>query len=234
MITTEPLLATSLFATSQGAKNEGELECHWCSAPCKRLWLHDDPPPVPFTRTRSSARRPNSPHICVGCWLYRRLRVTVRYLHNPKILKDGQCLLNHSWWITPEGTWVIDSLDFAALYERLLHPPLQFALSLKDGDNKSLIQLQQANDVPKIEGGTPLYFYLNNTRYTYSVCDLEDCLNGGSVQGKEPGVDALIHFLGASDLQGNHKEVKNPVGRPKKENENVNKSKVIVTSGKAL
>lgn len=51
---------SDILAVSQAMRNEGEDRCHWCGSACERKWLHDDVAPLPFFRSRSTARNPSS------------------------------------------------------------------------------------------------------------------------------------------------------------------------------
>src|SRR5271166_4969243 len=100
------MLSSELYASSQQDKCEGQFSCHWCSAPCSTLYIHDDPPLTPFVRVNALARRPASAFVCKGCWLWRRGRITVDFLGGGQ--RDIQCPQNHSWYITPIGAWALE------------------------------------------------------------------------------------------------------------------------------
>lgn len=188
------LLASDLYARAHSVKNEGEDECHWCGAPCRRFYIHDDVQQIPFTRSRSTARRPANSYICQGCWHWRRRRVTVNFLGGDFL--DLQTAADHSWWVTERGAYAVRSGDdFGLLYDLLLKPPLRFLLSLVEGSTRNELQLAVCNDVPEILADTRLTYTLNNIPHVYTIYELEQALLGG-VQGKEPGVQALIRFLG--------------------------------------
>lgn len=225
--------ATELYANSQGMICEGDVICHWCGAHCQRRYLHDDPPPIPFVRSRSSARFPSNPYICKGCWLFRRKRLTVWNLGGE--FKDGQCPINHSWWITSCESLVIDDNCRVGLYEYLLRPPLKFALSLIDGEKiENLLHFCPVNDHEKILGDTPLLFHLNNIQHAYTVYELTEALKHGT-EGKEPGVRALIALLGPytlareappEDGSSEGKGGKKGRGRPREEDGRINRKLV--------
>lgn len=188
------------------------FECHWCAAKCTRELFHDDPPPVPFTKTKSQAKRPASPYCCRGCWLWRRQRLGITYLTGSwkdGRPRDGQTPANHSWWITPDAALALTQPDFPQLWELLCKPPKCFVLALVSPpvyfpngqvDPKTVVgnwlHLAVGNDLEKVEMGTQLGFTINNVAHTYSVYELQNAFRDGDA-GKEPGVQALIRFLGS-------------------------------------
>ncbi len=202
---------SELYAISQGSKCVGSEECHWCGGPCEKNWIHDDPPPVPFVRTKTTAKRPGNLYVCVGCWLYRMERITITYLD--RTIKDRQNPKNHSWLITPEKAVSIRPLDYTDLYPILLNPPLVFSLSLlEDRNTSNLLQLHSLNNHTEIMANTELAFTVDNKLHTYTVYELEEGLRHGT-EGKMPGVLALVRILGPYQLQ----EKKREAHRPKKE-----------------
>lgn len=231
--------ASDLFCISQGSVNtgDGRWRCHWCCAICMNEWIHDDVPPIPFVKSKSTALCPTESYICYGCWLWRRGSVTVNYLAGG--FKDRQQAKNHSWWITEDGAWALKNrLDFDELWRRLVKPPKRFILALREEEAKidTLIQLAVANDPGGIIAETPLYFTLNNIRHTYSIYELSESIRmGKEVYG--PGVRALWDFLGAppEDLQQKNPPPKN---EPRKQGEKQHRDdpkktikKVVVASG---
>jgi hypothetical protein len=201
--------ASELYAISQGGKCTGNEECHYCGSPCERRWLHNEPPPVPFTKKKNTARRPSSLYICSGCWFYKMERITVRFLDNT--FKDRQSPQNHSWLITKHEARAIDVPCHDLVYPTLLSPPLTFSLSLRsDFTIPNLLQLQTVNHLDKIQADTPLNFTIDHTPHTYTVYELEEGLKHGA-DGKMPGVQALIRYLGAYQKQ----QDKRGKGRPK-------------------
>lgn len=192
-----PVLASDLFAWSQGSRNTGPDECHWCTAPCARLLLHDDDPPIPFVKgshLRRFAKRPANGYTCLGCWLFRKKRTTVQYLNGK--LRDSSAPMEYSWWITEKGAWAIGKEDGPALYALLLKPPLRFSLSLVTEDTQNHLQLQTVcNAVSGIQAEQQLPFTLNGAPLTYTIYELEEALRGRQ-QGVAPGVRALTNFLG--------------------------------------
>lgn len=125
---------------------------------------------------------------------------------------DRQTAPKWSWLVTESQAWALRREDAAELYNVLLSPPLKFFLSFRDGENPPLnyLQLCLANDLTAISGDTKLNFTVNNIPHTYTVYELEDVLTGGNINGKEPGVQALVRMLGLrqSDVE------KRGVGRP--------------------
>src|SRR4051812_23498340 len=122
------ITASELFALSQRVRCEGSYECHWCSSPCKSLWVHDDVMPYPFVKRLEPAKRISNPYVCLGCWLYRRKRVTVNFLDGT--LKDRQSPREHSWYFTKQEAYGLIEGKSQKLYASLLNPPLTFSLSL--------------------------------------------------------------------------------------------------------
>lgn len=208
-----PQPASDLFAISQGSINDGGELCHWCGAKCTRQWRHDDLSPIPFVKPKNLARHPGMPFICIGCWLWRRKRVQIAYL-DEREKKDGQCAMNHSWWITEEGAWAIRPEDYSQLYSLLLSPPTVFALSLiSDKSTHNQLHLNFYNDELVIRQDTRLLFTFDNIVMSYSIYELEMGLKEGAT-GKEPGVQALIRMLGRYDNLGKEEAEKKGPGRP--------------------
>lgn len=195
------LTASELYAMSQGPKCEGQNECHWCGAPCSRRWLHDEPQPVMFMkRPKTTALRPDSPWICIGCWLFRRTRLTAFFLDGKTYL-DRQCPASHSWWITPTEALSIRQSDGKLLFQKLLAPPQQFALLLLSGDSATCLihqGLANVHDKP-VEFGARLKFTVNGVPHTVSPMELQTGLKSKEAR-TEPGVRVLIDLFGTSDL----------------------------------
>lgn len=187
------MLATELYAISQRSECNGNESCHWCGAPCERSWFHDEPAPYPFVKTHSNAKRPSSPWICKGCYLFRRQSITVKSISGTS--KDRQCPLNHSWWITEKDAISIDKPSYLDLYAILLNPPKRFCLSLIDGTVQNRIHLAFANDFIGMSATTPIAFTINNVPFSYSVYELQEAIETETT-GKEPGVRELIAILG--------------------------------------
>ena len=207
------LSASDLWALSHEQINSGPERCHWCGSACRRERTHDDPPPIPFVRTNTSAKCPNNAFVCVGCWLYRRGSITVNYLTGGQ--KDRQKAINHSWWVTEKGTWAICPDDYAELYRLLLAPPSRFSLSFRcSGFN--YLQLTSVNDtIGSVIGSTNLHFTVDGTAFSYSPYELTEGLRRGA-KGREPGVQTLINLLGTFSLPD--EPIRKPVspkgGRP--------------------
>lgn len=206
------MLASELWAESCGRACKGPDVCHWCGAACERDWVHDDPLPVLFSRTmKTSARNPSRPYVCQGCWLFRRRRVTVRFL-NGKEFKDGQAAENWGWFVTPEEPLAVRECDYPALVDRLTSPPPKFALMLLTNGGKTALHLGTANDLTEVRADSRMVFTLNNVPHFYSVYELEAAFKGGP-DGKEPGVQALLRLLPPPTIpiaNGGKK----PTGRP--------------------
>lgn len=212
--------ASMLFALANGAVCEGPFKCHWCYSPCSDRWLHDDLLPIPFTRTKSTAKNPNGPYICAGCWIYRKKRVTVRTLTQRQL--DGKCYSNYSWFMTKsEISVLLDGVDKQSLYPHLLNPPHTFSLSLlSSGKTDNHLQLATINKNGDIHADTPIYFTIDNVTSHYTVYELQEGLKHGT-EGKLPGVRLLVDHLGPYYLPTEDKEMeeKRKVGRPKKKEE---------------
>lgn len=191
------LRVSELYAFTQGNICEGKETCHYCMAPCDRKFTHKDPPPIPFARTKTTAKKPESPWECIACWLWRRKRVTVDYFSEG--YKDGKCLLHLSTLIS-DRTYVLDLPTCKEkLYETLLCPPLEFSLSfLEDDRHENLLQLQELNKHKEIKANTELKFTVNNILHTYTVHELEETLIQGD-NGRMPGARAILRILGPLD-----------------------------------
>jgi hypothetical protein len=213
-----PLTASDLFALSQGSINDGKIfKCHWCGSPCGTDSPHDDVAPIPFVRSKSTAKCPSQPYICCGCYLWKRPRVSINFLGGTLTdekgvernwFRDGQSAQNHSWWITEQGAWAIERLDHPLLWDKLLHPPKRFVLAFKVPEQKNLLQLLVANDPGGIVGDTPLYFTQGGTKYSFSVYELEEAIRYNPTP-YGPGVNALFKIMGEVP-----KEVKKKYPKP--------------------
>lgn len=205
-------LPSELFAASQGSRCEGDRECHYCSAPCDAYWVHDEPPQIPFVRTTRTAKRPGSPWMCVGCWLWRRTRVTVPFLSGG--LADVQSIRKHSWIVTAEAASAVAlKPDFPALLKVLLSPPRRFFLSLTDGTADNLLQLCVLNDFAgDVRADQEVQFTFNNVLYSYTPYDLRAALEAKTA-GRSPGVAALLKKLGPQSA-GDARDLLAPVTSP--------------------
>lgn len=219
-----PLRASQLYAISQGVNCEGRESCYYCGGPCTQGLLHTERRLSIGMKRTVPAKVLHSPYLCVGCWLFRRQRLTVSFLGG--LYKDRQCPVNHSWWVTEKGAWGVGKADCAEVYECLLDPPKKFFLSLLDGGSDNHIQLAVANDNQEVRADTPLNFTVNNIQHTYTTYELSEALKHGP-DGKEPGVRALIKIFGNYDgvIEPKQQIVlkegeKRPVGRPPSLNKN--------------
>lgn len=190
------LVASELYALSLNTKCEGPDECHWCAAPCKRLTPHDDPPPVPFVRSKSTAKRPANSYTCVGCWHFRRKNNSITFLDQSVL--DKRSHSEFGWYLTERGIYSITPKCYPLLYDILLKPPLRWSLSLLDGPGfESLLQLALCNDLEEdIRGSTELKFTINNVPHTYTIYELEELIKTKDTSGREPGAIALYRLLG--------------------------------------
>lgn len=188
-------LASCLYALTNNTKNVGPFECHWCASECQSLWIHDDPPPIPFVRSKTTAKRPGSGYICAGCWLWRRKRITIEWLGGG--YKDGQCPQKHSWWIARDGAFGLNpETSYSSLFDKLLKPPTEFVLSFVNGGMDNLLQLSLLNQHDQIRADTSLHFTINNIPHCYTIYELESALTSEDQNGCSPGVSALIKILG--------------------------------------
>ena len=191
------MLASELYAISQGSRCEGRELCHWCGAKCPLIWLHDDLPMLPHYPKSKLAKQPSRHFICNGCWHWRRKYITVRSLSG-LFYQDRQSPKDHSWFVTCESAHCIHyKLDAQDLYHKLLNPPLQFMLSLlTEDDMENHLQMCIVNDLTLLSSDTELSFTINNITHTYSIYQLEEALSNHETNGKDPGVRELIQILG--------------------------------------
>lgn len=198
----QPLSVPVFYAQTQGARCEGGRRCHWCGGPCGTKFGHGDPRPlIPApgqSRNPYRAAYPTEPYSCTGCWLWRRTSVTARYLDG-KSFRDRQEIRCCSWLLTGADAWAVRDEDKPQLLEFLVRPELPFALLLLD-DPKLLnhAHLGAVNAPAKLEASTPLWFTLNNVLMAYTVYELEEAIRVGHEAGVEPGVTALLRYLGAT------------------------------------
>lgn len=194
------MTAPQLYALSQETPCKGPLKCHWCAAPCEERYRHDEPLAIPFTRWKSTAKYPPGTHVCLGCFLWRRTRVTVTFRNGT--FRDVQAPAKHSWFVVGgEGTAALKANDFE-FYPTLLKPPCRFVLALTDGSVPNHLHLATINDLPEIKADTALNFTFNNIPLTWTVYELDRALNqtGRLAEtpgnGTSPGVQALLRFFG--------------------------------------
>jgi hypothetical protein len=217
------MLASNLYAMSEGKKNEGHWECHWCTAPCDSTFVHDDPPPIPFiTRGKSNAKRPTMPYICIGCWLWRRKSLSIFSLSG-KLLKDRETPSHHSWFITPGDARVITLDDFEILRQLLLAPPSRFSMIVKVEDPVE-IHRAVANNNEAVTLGTQLHFTVDHVLHSWTPHGLEHAIRNGE-QGADAGSRYLSKWLspwnlpekpehhGGKAVLDNAKQLRKPVGK---------------------
>lgn len=219
---------SEMYAHSQGFTLDGPDRCHWCTSPCKKLIPHDDARPIPGQRYFTSAKLPGNQYMCVGCWLWRRKRITIHFLTEG--LKDGQAPENWNWWLEPTIARAIrlspiskaePYTDKAELIERLLDPPHVFGLALAPSGNKNWLHQIPLNQNSSIRADTELYFASEGKTFHYTVYELEVAMKEGP-EGTEAGVQELCRILGiqkpivdglAEKIEVEESERKGP-GRP--------------------
>lgn len=205
------MLASQLYALSQGALCLGSEICHWCGGPCNRNFIHDDPPRIMFVRNKSTAKQFSSPFVCIGCWLWRRTSLTVPFLKGD--YKDRQAPKNHSWYIRKDGAWGIDltnPIDRELLRTKLLEEtPTTFALLLRDDKDIDIgIHLAHVS----IPTEKKAHFTHNNARMPLDLKELDSALRTSDNAGN-PGTRYLLSVL------PRYKEEERPSpkrGRPRK------------------
>jgi len=203
------MLASELWALTQRQKCEGKYQCHWCSGPCDRGVPHDDLPPIPFIKSKSLAKRPASPWICLGCENFRRKKRTVKFIDG-NAWKDCQAATDHSWLLTLNDRGQSDAKairrfeDSEAAYRALLKPPRTFTLALLDvplnggkAKTENLIHLWTINENKQDWGtGDELAFTLNNVQFSYTIYELTTALSTKDAPPMSPGVQALTNLFG--------------------------------------
>lgn len=186
--------APQLYALAESTTCSGDQECHWCSAPCKRFYTHEEPPPLIGVRRPSTARRPGNSYVCSGCWMFRRTSITVRYLGNG--YRDRRQPAKESWLLTPHKAWGLRGPQTAQhVYPILLKPPPLFALSLIHDGQENLLHTCPVNASTKWEAANPIAYSLDGTVLHYTPYELEHALRYGA-EGKTIGVRSLISFFG--------------------------------------
>ena len=193
-----------LYATINGQVPHGAFECYYCGSKCSTfLKVPREDLPIPCVKKPKFALRPGSKFLCIGCWLWKRGRITIPFLSGG--WKDIQCPINHSWWMTKTEAFAIrrdNREDCQALYEKLLDPPRCFMLSVvTDTLGTPPINRLQFAVVNEIEGEmtaeTVLTFTIDHLKLTYTPYELEMALdNPKELEGKSPGVRALLELLG--------------------------------------
>lgn len=206
--------ASEVYAQSQGNECFGFQECHWCGAPCGDLFPHDDllihSIQIGIRKLHTYAKRPNNTYICMGCWLWRRKRLTITFMDAD--YKDGRCPVNFSWLITPDYAKAIKSTNKKEIYGYLLNPEKVFVLSLITEKSINHLHCAIANAHEVVTAETELFFTIDNIVLSYTIYELEDALTS-SPQGKSPGIISLIHFFGPIDIPFKE-QIKKRVGRP--------------------
>lgn len=191
-----------LYALAHGHRCTGPEMCHWCGAPCDRSRRHDDPPPIPFARTRTVALYAPGHWECVGCYLWRRPRVTIRFLCGEYV--DCKPAKNFAWLVTPTDARAIRPENVPDLCDFLLTPPPVWSLSLLEGAEVNHPQLHAVNENPGTELRTVLWYTVNGVRHSYTVYELEAALRAGNTDGREPGVRTLVQLLGFTRQKGKY------------------------------
>src|SRR3990167_4621660 len=182
--------ASELYAASEGKRCEGKRECHWCGSACDEKWLHDEPPLLIGVRRSFLVARPGSPWICAGCWLWRRQRITVRFLDDT--IRDNQSPPKHSWFISSRNSLAFTPNHHSILFNLITTPPAHFVLIIRTPGSAIDVTLQTAivNETNNLTINTPLWFTLDNIRHQFSLYELDDAIRRDST-GKEPGVRVL-------------------------------------------
>lgn len=163
-----------------------------------RIWPHDDPLPIPFTKLRSSAKRPGNSYICIACQMFRKQRRTIHWLSDTTKFKDSIPLESLSWWITEGGSYAIGKECWLELYKHLLQPPLRFTLMIGDIPGRNLLHLAVCNDFCEIKADTELVFTLDNVPCDYTAYELRLAVQSTSptdLEGKRFGVRYLANKI---------------------------------------
>lgn len=185
------MLASELYALSQGFKCGGKEKCHYCLGPCSQKYLQDDWDHGPFKKSSLLPRYPGGRWMCEGCYRWGRRSLTLEYLGGG--YKDGQTPKKHSWLITPESARGLVQEKGELILEWLLRPKLPFCLSIVTGERiPNLIHLALVNDQEVLKADTELVFTIDRAEYSYSVFELEQAIKDRDAQGKLAGVRALL------------------------------------------
>jgi hypothetical protein len=191
------MIASELYAKTQGTECTGPDECHWCGANCQRLWPHDEPPPIPFVKgIRSKVRRPSNGYVCTGCWNWRRKSITVKYADDS--YTDRRSPRYESWWLVPESAIGLkfDRANGEVLYQILMEPPVTCCLSLVEMGEENHLQECIVNHFPTLFANTPFRFTLNGVVMEFTIYDLEVALRQKDSNGLGPGVGAITRLFG--------------------------------------
>lgn len=189
------MLASELYAISEGKKCEGKRECHWCGAACEEKWLHDEPPPLIGVRRSAMVARPNNPWICTGCWLWRRQRITINLLDGTQ--RDVQTPAKHCWLISDKTSLAFYAADHRQILFKLLTVPVApFSLILRTPGNGVDVHIQMAvvNEMNNPTINTPMFFTLDNIKHQFTLYELDEALKHTDT-GKEPGVRVLAKIF---------------------------------------
>lgn len=190
------LTAAGIYALSQGARCQGTEECHYCGSACGRVLLHGEAIQIHLGRPAGGVRlRPGNPYVCVGCWHWKRKKLTASFLSGG--YKDGATPAAYSWFCTTSMAWALTHECGPKLYECLLKPPETFFLAVLDGDKPpdNLIQTAIANHQSEPKADQLYRYTINNVIHAYTVYELEQAALHG-VEGREPGVQALLRMYG--------------------------------------
>jgi hypothetical protein len=96
--------------------------------------------------------------------------------------------------VTAEEALAIREGDLPALRQRLLRPPLRFALSLVTPGVKNDLHLAPVNDHAEVRADTELLFLADGRVMSYSVYELQEAEKTGS-NGRWPGVRLLCDLF---------------------------------------
>lgn len=202
MSETSGMTASFLFAKACGYRLEGMHRCYACGQPCHDKNRHGLARPVIGEKRDPKLRCPASPYLCNGCMAWNAPSRTVSFLTNTE-LRDRQSAKKHSWYASSFGAWGLrreSKTDATAMWERLLHPPIPFFLSVLDlsADPKVENKLYHCvvNDELIVRGDTELTFTVNNQPLTYTVYELETARTAQDPTGLSPGVRFLWDWLG--------------------------------------
>ncbi len=213
------LSPSQIYAIANNGTCEGEMECHWCGSPCKRNFFHDDVLPFTIGGKREYAKKPMSPYICTGCFLFRRKRITVWF--PDKEFKDSQAPARHSLLYGKYECLALRKGSGKFIYPKLLSPSLFFVLALIDENQDNPIQHHVSNCFEVISSSMELEFTYNSKPFSYTINDLENALKHG-MNGAPPGAAHLVRYFGEwefpkEEKEDPPKEIKR--GRPFKEDE---------------
>ena len=221
------LTATQIYTLSQNKKpSKGKESCHFCSSPCDLSLVHNEPKADIGTKRTYLAKMPGSPYTCLGCWLFRRPRLTIRFLDKTYI--DGKCPIDWSWFITETEALSFKSINMSPfVYKILLNPPLKFVLAIVEDSIKNHPQLMVSNDLESIEKDTKLNYTFNGRHFVYTIYELEQALRHGT-QGIEPGVQELVRRFGPHQLPAEEEDsIEGPGRRPPMEDAKALKKVVV-------